>query len=109
MSSMNTTTSITPPEARRAAAVGGSSEPAAPAVEVVIPVYNEERDVRASVRKLHFYMRSEFAFPFRITIVDNASTDSTLEQARALARELAEVQVLHLERKGRGRALRAAW
>ena len=42
-------------------------------------------------------------------IADNASTDGTPAIARAIARTLGGVQVLRLERKGRGRALRAAW
>ena len=42
-------------------------------------------------------------------IADNASTDATLFVARELARELADVGVLHLDEKGRGRALRPAW
>ena len=81
----------------------------AASVEVVIPVYNEEHILAASVRTLHAYMKREFRFPFAITIADNASVDSTPQQARELARELPEVHVLRLERKGRGRALRAAW
>ncbi len=83
--------------------------PPAPAVDVVIPVYNEQRDLRASVRKLHCFMQQQLALPFRITIADNASSDETLAIARALAAELQQVEVLHLELKGRGRALRAAW
>jgi glycosyltransferase involved in cell wall biosynthesis len=78
-------------------------------VEIVIPVYNEQRALAASVRKLHRYMKREFTFPFRITVADNASTDGTLRVAQALAQELGEVHVLHLAEKGRGRALRAAW
>jgi len=81
----------------------------APAVEIVIPVHNEERVLAASVHELHAHMQREYDFPFRITIADNASVDSTLQRARGLASELAEVEVLHLERKGRGGALRAAW
>jgi glycosyltransferase involved in cell wall biosynthesis len=80
-----------------------------PSVEVVIPAYNEQRVLATSVRALREHMLREPAVPFTITIVDNASNDSTLELARSLARNLPEVQVLHLERKGRGRALRAAW
>jgi glycosyltransferase involved in cell wall biosynthesis len=78
-------------------------------VEIVIPVYNEERALAASVRKLHRYMKREFTFAFRLTIADNASSDDTLALAQALATELEEVQVLHIEQKGCGRALRAAW
>ena len=81
----------------------------APVVEIVIPVYNEEHVLEASVRRLHRYMKREFTFPFQITVADNASSDSTLQRARALAAQFAEVEVLHLDQKGRGRALRAAW
>jgi hypothetical protein len=79
------------------------------AVEIVIPVHNEQRVLRASIGKLHDYLTRQFTFPFQITIADNASTDATPGLALALARELPEVHVLRLERKGRGHALRAAW
>ena len=42
-------------------------------------------------------------------IADNASTDSTPAVARDLAAALPGVRTVRLERKGRGRALRAAW
>jgi len=42
-------------------------------------------------------------------IADNASTDATPRIATALAASLPGVEVLRLERKGRGRALRDAW
>jgi glycosyltransferase involved in cell wall biosynthesis len=44
-----------------------------------------------------------------ITIADNASVDGTLTVANGLASELRGVRVLHLDQKGRGRALKAAW
>jgi putative flippase GtrA len=81
----------------------------APVVDVVVPVYNEERTIEPSVRRLHDYLTDGFPFSWRITIVDNASTDDTPRRAAMLARELASVDVLRLDRKGRGRALRAAW
>jgi glycosyltransferase involved in cell wall biosynthesis len=83
--------------------------PAPPAVEIVIPVHNEQQVLDASVRELHDFLRREFTFPFQITIADNASADATLEVAQRLARDLPAVAVLRLDRKGRGRALRAAW
>jgi glycosyltransferase involved in cell wall biosynthesis len=82
---------------------------AAPAVDVVIPVYNEERDLARNVRRLHTYLKDEFPFSARITIADNASTDGTWFIAAQLARELPNVRPLHLNEKGRGRALAAAW
>ncbi|MEP6693045.1 MAG: dolichyl-phosphate beta-glucosyltransferase [Chloroflexota bacterium] len=80
-----------------------------PLVDVVIPVYNEERDLGPSVRRLHEYLETEFPFSAVITIADNASKDTTLAVAQRLAKELPRVRVLHLDAKGRGRALRAAW
>ena len=44
-----------------------------------------------------------------ITIADNASTDRTWAIAQRLAATLDGVRSLHLDEKGRGRALRTAW
>ena len=79
------------------------------AVDIVVPVYNEERDLEPSIRRLHSFLRDSFPLPARITIADNASTDGTHQQALDLADELAGVRVVRLDQKGRGRALLAAW
>jgi putative flippase GtrA len=78
-------------------------------VDIVVPVYNEEVALEASVRRLHAFLSDEMPYAWGIVIADNASTDATLAVARALAFELDHVTVMHLDRKGRGRALRAAW
>ena len=78
-------------------------------VDVVVPVYNEERDLGPSVRKLRQFLDTQFSVPAMITIADNASVDGTLAVAEQLAKELKDIRVLHLDAKGRGRALRAAW
>jgi glycosyltransferase involved in cell wall biosynthesis len=78
-------------------------------VEIVVPVYNEQAGLEHSIRSLHRYLRSEFPFSWRIVIADNASTDDTPTIAAALAREMRGVEVLRLDRKGRGLALRWAW
>jgi glycosyltransferase involved in cell wall biosynthesis len=80
-----------------------------PDVEIVIPVYNEHVALEGSVRMLHAYLSVTFPFTWQITIVDNASTDGTLQVARRLMYELPEVGAMHLPAKGRGRALRTAW
>jgi glycosyltransferase involved in cell wall biosynthesis len=82
---------------------------APPVVDVVLPVHNEEVALARSVRRLHHYLSDGFPFSWRITIVDNASSDTTARIADRLAAELAEVTVVHLARKGRGLALREAW
>lgn len=79
------------------------------AVEVVVPVHNEECALEASVRMLHRYLQTAFPFRAAIVIADNASTDTTLDVARRLEAELAGVRVVHLDAKGRGRALSTVW
>jgi putative flippase GtrA len=86
-----------------------AAPPTVPALDVVIPVYNEETDVESCVLRLHAYLHSHFPYRFRITIADNASTDGTWPIAQRLAERLPEVSAVHLEQKGRGRALRQVW
>ncbi|MEU1719411.1 bifunctional glycosyltransferase family 2/GtrA family protein [Nonomuraea sp. NPDC005692] len=78
-------------------------------VEVVVPVHNEQRALRESVARLHDYLATTFPYGFRITVADNASTDDTWRLATELARELPQVRAVHLDEKGRGRALRQVW
>jgi glycosyltransferase involved in cell wall biosynthesis len=80
-----------------------------PVVDVVVPVFNEEVVLARSIRRLHTYLSTRFPFTWQITIVDNASTDRTWARARALSEELPHVRAAHLDRKGRGLALRTAW
>lgn len=78
-------------------------------VDIVIPVYNEETELAASVERLHSFLHREFPYPWRITIADNASTDATWPIATRLADTLPGVAAVHLDAKGRGRALKQAW
>jgi putative flippase GtrA len=87
----------------------GTGRQARPLVEVVVPVHNEERALEASIWRLHGYLTAHFPFAFRITVADNASTDATWPLARKLAGQLPRVRAVHLDQKGRGRALRHVW
>ena len=79
------------------------------ALDVVVPVYNEEKDLAASIERLHAYLDTDVPYSARITIADNASTDSTWRIATELADRLPGVRAVHLDLKGRGRALRQVW
>ncbi len=101
---------LAPAAALPADLVAGSVPvPVATVVDVVIPVHNEEADLEPCVRRLHEYLTAGMPFPFRITVADNASTDSTPKVADRLAAEFDSVRVVHMTEKGKGRALRAVW
>jgi putative flippase GtrA len=87
---------------------GGTATPRAD-VDIVVPVYNEEADLEDSIRRLHRYLAERFPLTWTITIADNASRDQTWGIACRLANQLDGVRAIHLDQKGRGRALRAAW
>jgi glycosyltransferase involved in cell wall biosynthesis len=78
-------------------------------VDIVIPVYNEEVTLPASIPTLCAYLETYFPYNWQVAIADNASTDRTLDVAKALAAADPRVSVFHLDQKGRGRALKAAW
>ena len=78
-------------------------------VDVVVPVFDEERTLVRNVETLLAYLDDEFPCRFRVVIADNGSADATPEIGTELAARHDEVEYLRLERKGRGHALRTAW
>src|SRR5260221_183651 len=81
-----------------------------PTLEIVIPVFNEELELSDHIETLIGYLHSNLPdFEWLITIADNASTDTTLEIAKKLSKKHKEIRVLHIDAKGRGRAVKYAW
>ncbi len=81
-----------------------------PTLNIVIPVHNESGELETSVRTLVRYLSENLKdFVWSVTIADNASTDKTYDIARALMRKDARIHVIHLNQKGRGRAVKYAW
>ena len=80
-------------------------------VDVVVPVLNEEQALPACLETLRAFLGSQLQeHRWRIVVADNGATDGTLEVAKAAAAEHPqEVSYLHLDVRGRGRALRRAW
>jgi len=81
----------------------------AAAVEIVVPVLDEAHVLRASIERLHAYLTASFPFGFEVTIADNGSSDGTWEIATQLAEELPGVRAVHVDQRGRGRALHQTW
>jgi glycosyltransferase involved in cell wall biosynthesis len=78
---------------------------AAPHVSIVIPVYNEERILAASLTELREKLRG-FPWSYEILVAENGSRDRTVELARELASDAPEVQVHSLGEPNYGKALR---
>ena len=82
----------------------------ATSLDVVVPVLNEEEDLRPSITTLHEFLSAKLDdYEWRIVIADNGSSDSTPEVARRLSNDLANVGYIRLEQRGRGLALKTAW
>jgi hypothetical protein len=92
-----------------------ATEPMAPAskratqVDIIVPVHNEVHVLADNVERLKRYLADRFPFSWRVTVVDNASTDATWEIAQRLSPSIPGVHAVHIDRKGRGLALRTAW
>jgi glycosyltransferase involved in cell wall biosynthesis len=78
-------------------------------VDIVIPVYNEERVLASTVDRLTAFLDRDLPYRWRIVIANNQSTDRTREVGESLSSADARVTVLTLPRKGRGLAVREAW
>jgi len=80
-------------------------------VEVVVPVYNEQRALPESMPTLVNFLSSDvFPYEWRILIADNASIDNTPEVGRGLEEQYpGQIKYVRIERKGRGFALKQVW
>lgn len=69
-------------------------------VDIIIPVYNEEKILPRSIGTLVAFLRDHVSLDYRVLITDNASTDRTEEVSRALAKEYPEVEYVRLPGRG---------
>jgi len=74
-------------------------------VSVVLPVHNQADHIRQVVREYgDALQRGEL--PYELVLVENASTDHSLEACRGLANDDSTVRVVHSNRPGWGHAVR---
>jgi glycosyltransferase involved in cell wall biosynthesis len=79
-------------------------------VNITVPVYNEEKELSENIKKLYLFCSSQLIeYDWFIVIADNASTDTTLSAANMLQKKYKNIFVLHLDEKGRGKAIRRSW
>ena len=77
-----------------------------PALSVIVPAYNEERELEAAVRALRKTL-DEMKRPAEIIVVDDGSKDRTGVIADSLAVLLKDVRAYHQANKGIGGAFQA--
>jgi glycosyltransferase involved in cell wall biosynthesis len=78
-------------------------------INITVPVFNEEKELAASVNRILDFVRASSSHEYEIVIADNGSTDRTRDIAYQLQNQSNNVHVLSLTEKGRGRALKKAW
>lgn len=79
-------------------------------VEIVVPVYNEEKEIEDNILKLAAFCDTGLAqYDWHITIADNASIDNTPVISAMLAKKNPRIRHFRLEQKGRGRAIKRVW
>ena len=75
-----------------------------PKVSIIIPVYNVEKYIERCVDSL----TNQTLQDLEIILVDDSSTDSSLEICRKLAENDSRIKVIHKENEGAGKARNAA-
>lgn len=80
-------------------------------VSVVVPVYNEERDIPQKIPILYEFMKDNFKeYSWEIVIADNGpSRDRTGIASRILEKKYRNIKYVLIPRPGRGNALKEIW
>jgi glycosyltransferase involved in cell wall biosynthesis len=97
-------------EPAEASAVGRPAAGSVPllgrnSISVVIPAYNEAERVDRTLRETHAALAA-FGAPYEIVLVDDGSTDDTIEHAKRAAAELEHIRLIRLDMNaGKGWAL----
>jgi glycosyltransferase involved in cell wall biosynthesis len=77
-----------------------------PLLSIIVPAYNEEKRLPDTLKTLQDYLEQQ-NFPSEVLVVENGSSDRTLEIAADFASSHPQFKALHEELRGKGRAVRA--
>lgn len=75
-----------------------------PYLSIIFPAHNEERRLPHTLEQTFAYLRTQ-PYQAEVIVVENGSTDRTLEIAQEAALEMPNLQVIHEEQRGKGRAV----
>ena len=76
-----------------------------PFLSIVIPAHNEEQRLPPSLEKIDCFLREQ-NYSAEIVIVENGSTDRTLEVTQGYAARMKNLSVLHEPQRGKGLAVK---
>lgn len=74
-------------------------------LSIIIPAYNEENRLPHALGKVFSFLEKQ-AYPGEVLIIENGSTDGTLQLALQHAREYPNLRVVHEAARGKGLAVR---
>jgi glycosyltransferase involved in cell wall biosynthesis len=81
-------------------------EKVGPKISLVIPSYNEEKNILEILKKCESYFTLQ-KYLYEVLVVDDGSTDSTLTIAQNFASTNKNIRVISLSHKGKGSAVMA--
>ncbi len=76
-----------------------------PFLSIIIPACNEELRLPRALGQVFTFLEKQ-SFTAEVLVVENGSTDRTLEVARGLVRSFSGLRLLHEDLPGKGRAVR---
>lgn len=71
----------------------------------MIPAYNEESRLPRTLRQVFAFLEEQ-TYTYEVLVVENASTDRTLDIAREFEAEHGALHIIHEEQRGKGIAVR---
>jgi len=78
----------------------------APLLSIIIPAYNEERRLPATLETIQRFLDKQ-NYEAEVLVVENGSSDRTLQIAQDFAAKHPNFHAIHEEQRGKGRAVRA--
>jgi glycosyltransferase involved in cell wall biosynthesis len=75
-----------------------------PYLSIIFPAHNEERRLPRTLEQTLTYLETQ-PYTSEIIVVENGSSDRTLEIANKFAAKTPNLQVIHEEQRGKGRAV----